>query len=57
MGLEYRINRRGYHLFNNYVAIYSNIMFNPRYKYVNNNLLRRYVAYIYVKLVTGGYNK
>ena len=33
MGLEYRINKRGYHLFNNYVGIYSDIMFNPRYKY------------------------
>lgn len=57
MGLEYRVNKRGYHLYNTYVGIYGNIMFNPKFKYVNNNLLRRYITHIYVKLITGGYNK
>ena len=57
MGLEYRVNKRGYHLYNTYVGIYGNIMFNPKFKYVNNNLLRRYITHIYVKLITGGYSK
>lgn len=56
MGLEYRVNKRGYHLYNTYTRIYGDIMFSPKFKYVNNNLLRRYVAYIYTKLVTGGYS-
>ena len=53
MSLEYKINKRGYHLYNTYTGIFGQIMFNPRYQYVNNRLLKRYVAYIYTKLVTG----
>lgn len=57
MSLEYKINKRGYHLYNTYTSIFGQIMFNPRYRYVNNKLLKRYVTYIYVKSVTGGYAK
>lgn len=50
MGLQYKIYR-GYHLYNTYTSIYGHIMFNPRYRNINNNLLRRYIALQYVRQV------
>lgn len=40
---------KGYNLFNLYNYFYSMIMFSSRYRFVNNTLLKRYVAYLYVK--------
>ena len=40
---------KGYNLFNLYNYFYSMIMFSPRYRFVNNTLLKKYVAYLYVK--------
>lgn len=40
---------KGYNLFNLYIYFYSMIMFSPRYRFVNNTLLKKYVAYLYVK--------
>lgn len=39
----------GYDCFNLYIYFYSMIMFDSRYRFVNNTLLKRYVAYLYVK--------
>ena len=51
MGLEVRI-KSGYNLYYLYKYLFDNIMFDPRYKNINNKLLKRYIAHCYVKLIT-----
>lgn len=42
---------KGYDLYNLYQYLFSTIMFNSRYKYVNNKLLKRYMLSIYLKTI------
>ena len=42
---------KGYDLYSLYQYLFSNIMFNSRYKYVNNKLLKRYMLSIYLKTI------
>jgi hypothetical protein len=42
---------KGYDLYNLYQYLFSSIMFNSRYKYVNNKLLKRYMLSIYLKTI------
>ena len=44
---------KGYNLYNFYHYLFGQIMFNTRYKNVNHKLLKRYVAYKYVKGLRG----
>lgn len=50
--IESRITR-GYNLYNFYQYIFKNIMFNTRYEHCNHKLLKRYIAYKYVKGLRG----
>lgn len=42
---------KGYDLYNLYQYLFSSIMFNNRYKYVSNKLLKRYMLSIYLKTI------
>ena len=44
---------RGYNLYNWYQYLFQAIMFNNRYKYCNHKLLKRYIAYKYIKGLRG----
>ena len=46
---------KGYDLYNLYQYLFSLIMFNHRYKYINNRLLKRYVIYKYLKALGVSY--
>lgn len=51
MGLKVKI-KNGYNLYYLYQYLFDTIMFNPRYKNVNNKLLKKYITHCYIKLVT-----
>lgn len=50
--LEYKVVN-GYALYNWYQYLFQSIMFNIKYKHVNHKLLKRYIAYKYVKSLRG----
>lgn len=44
---------RGYNLYNFYSYLFNKYMFSTRYKYVSHKLLKRFIAYQYVKGLRG----
>lgn len=44
---------RGYDCYELYYHLFRSIMFNNQYEYCNHKLLKRYIAYTYVKMLRG----
>mgnify|MGYP003296611883 CR=1 FL=1 len=44
---------KGYNLYEFYHFIFRGIMFNSRYRHCSHKLLKRFVAYLYVKRLRG----